>query len=165
MIDWTPLIVAILAFCAMAGIAFVGGQYYLRAIHLQRRLPVPQQRCWKFQLRRWQYCADGQSTFRRKAICRRQHFARKASAESGARRIFSQRCHQFLRSMAGGGGCFGAAPNLSRSRYRCATHAFCHEICCHSHCVGIGSHRSRRLCCAQAARLEHRISQQFSGFP
>ena len=38
MTDWTPLIIAILAFCAMAGIAFVAGQYYLRATHLYRRL-------------------------------------------------------------------------------------------------------------------------------
>ena len=38
MTDWTPFIIAILAFCAMAGIAFVAGQYYLRATHLYRRL-------------------------------------------------------------------------------------------------------------------------------
>ena len=42
MTDWTPLIVAVLAFCAMAGIAFVVGQYYVRADHLYRRLPVLQ---------------------------------------------------------------------------------------------------------------------------
>ena len=41
MADWTPLIVSALAFCAMASVAFVGGQYYLRAVHLQRRLPLP----------------------------------------------------------------------------------------------------------------------------
>jgi tight adherence protein C len=39
--DWTPVIVAILAFCAMAGAAFVTGQYYLRAIKLRGRLPLP----------------------------------------------------------------------------------------------------------------------------
>ena len=42
MADWTPLIVSVLAFCAMAGVAFVVGQYYLRAAHLERRLPLPQ---------------------------------------------------------------------------------------------------------------------------
>jgi tight adherence protein C len=42
MADWTPLIVALLAFCAMAGVAFVAGQYYLRAARLRRRLPDPQ---------------------------------------------------------------------------------------------------------------------------
>ena len=42
MSDWTPFLVAVLAFGAMAGIAFVAGQYYLRAAHMQRRLPVPQ---------------------------------------------------------------------------------------------------------------------------
>ena len=41
MADWTPFLVAILAFGAMAGIAFVAGQYYLRETHLQRRLPLP----------------------------------------------------------------------------------------------------------------------------
>ena len=40
MIESTPIIVAALAFCAMAGVAFVSGQYYLRAAHLSRRLPV-----------------------------------------------------------------------------------------------------------------------------
>jgi len=44
MADWTPLIVALLAFCAIAGVAFVAGQYYLRAIRLRRRLPIPQGR-------------------------------------------------------------------------------------------------------------------------
>jgi tight adherence protein C len=39
--DWTPAIVALLAFCAMAGAVFVTGQYYLRAANLQRRLPAP----------------------------------------------------------------------------------------------------------------------------
>jgi tight adherence protein C len=42
MSDLTPFLVAVLAFGAMAGIAFVAGQYYLRAAHMQRRLPVPQ---------------------------------------------------------------------------------------------------------------------------
>src|SRR5271167_233034 len=40
MTDWTPLIVAVLAFGAIACVAFVIGQYYLRAEHLQRRLPL-----------------------------------------------------------------------------------------------------------------------------
>jgi tight adherence protein C len=40
MADWTPIVVAVLAFCAMAGIAFVAGQYYVRSAHLYRRLPV-----------------------------------------------------------------------------------------------------------------------------
>jgi tight adherence protein C len=31
-------IVSVLAYCAMAGVAFMGGQYYVRAAHLQRRL-------------------------------------------------------------------------------------------------------------------------------
>jgi tight adherence protein C len=38
MTDWTPLIIAILAFCAMGGVAYVAGQHYLRATHLYRRL-------------------------------------------------------------------------------------------------------------------------------
>jgi tight adherence protein C len=44
MADWTPSLVALLAFCAMAGVAFVAGQYYVRAIRLRRRLPIPQGR-------------------------------------------------------------------------------------------------------------------------
>ena len=40
--DWTPLIVPVMAFCAIAGAAFAGGQYYLRAVKLRRRLPTPQ---------------------------------------------------------------------------------------------------------------------------
>ncbi len=40
MSEWTPILVALLAFCAMAGVAFVVGQYYTRAAHLNRRLPV-----------------------------------------------------------------------------------------------------------------------------
>jgi tight adherence protein C len=39
--DWTPLLVASLAFCAMGGAVFVAGQYYLRAATLARRLPAP----------------------------------------------------------------------------------------------------------------------------
>ena len=42
MADWTPLIVALLAFGAMGGLAFVAGQYYLRAVKLRQRLPIPQ---------------------------------------------------------------------------------------------------------------------------
>jgi tight adherence protein C len=42
MADWTPSIIALLAFCAMAGVAFVAGQSYLRGIRLRRRLPIPQ---------------------------------------------------------------------------------------------------------------------------
>jgi tight adherence protein C len=41
MADWTPVVVAVLAFCAMAAVAFVAGQYYLRAVKLRRRLPTP----------------------------------------------------------------------------------------------------------------------------
>ena len=40
--DWTPLIVALLAFCAISGVAFVAGQFYLREVRLRRRLPVAQ---------------------------------------------------------------------------------------------------------------------------
>ena len=40
MADWTPLFVATLAFLAMVGVVYVGGQYYFRAVHLYRRLPV-----------------------------------------------------------------------------------------------------------------------------
>ncbi len=40
--EWTPILVALLAFCSMAGIAFVVGQYYSRSVQLNRRLPVPQ---------------------------------------------------------------------------------------------------------------------------
>ena len=40
--DVTPLIVALLAFCAISGVAFVAGQYYMRALRLRRRLPVAQ---------------------------------------------------------------------------------------------------------------------------
>jgi tight adherence protein C len=42
MADWTPFIVALLAFWAMAGFVFVGGQYYQREAKLRQRLPVPQ---------------------------------------------------------------------------------------------------------------------------
>jgi tight adherence protein C len=41
MSDWTPILVALLAFCAMAGVAFVVGQYFTRAAHFNRRLAVP----------------------------------------------------------------------------------------------------------------------------
>jgi tight adherence protein C len=41
MADWTPLIVTVLAFVAMAGFVFVGGQYYVRSMHIRRRLPLP----------------------------------------------------------------------------------------------------------------------------
>jgi tight adherence protein C len=40
MSDWTPFIVGLLAFCAMGGIAFVAGQFYVRSAHLNRRLPA-----------------------------------------------------------------------------------------------------------------------------
>ena len=39
MTDWTPLLVAALAFAAIAGVSFVVGQYYVRADRLSRRLP------------------------------------------------------------------------------------------------------------------------------
>jgi tight adherence protein C len=39
MIDWTPFLIALLAFCAIAGVAFVGGQYYQREMRLRQRLP------------------------------------------------------------------------------------------------------------------------------
>jgi tight adherence protein C len=42
MADWTPFVVALLAFWAMAGFVFVGGQYYQREAKLRQRLPVPQ---------------------------------------------------------------------------------------------------------------------------
>ena len=42
MADWAPFLVAVLAFCAIAGIVFVAGQYYLRSAQLYRRLPLPQ---------------------------------------------------------------------------------------------------------------------------
>jgi tight adherence protein C len=42
MADWTPVLVAVLAFLAMAGIVYVAGQYYARAVQLSRRLPQPQ---------------------------------------------------------------------------------------------------------------------------
>lgn len=40
--NWTPFIVTVMAFCAIAGVTFTGGQYYLRAAKLRRRLPEPQ---------------------------------------------------------------------------------------------------------------------------
>jgi tight adherence protein C len=39
--EWTPVFVIVMAFCAMAGVTFAAGQYYLRAVKLRRRLPVP----------------------------------------------------------------------------------------------------------------------------
>lgn len=42
MAEWTPIVISLLAFCAMTGAAFVAGQSYLRAIRLRRRLPLPQ---------------------------------------------------------------------------------------------------------------------------
>jgi tight adherence protein C len=42
MSDWTPFFVALLAFAAMAGVAYAGGQYYLREVRLRRRLPAAQ---------------------------------------------------------------------------------------------------------------------------
>ena len=42
MTDWIPLIVAMLAFCAMGGIAFVAGQYYVRSVQINRRLSATQ---------------------------------------------------------------------------------------------------------------------------
>jgi tight adherence protein C len=41
MSDWTPLLIALLAFGAMAGVVFVAGQSYLRAVKLRERLPQP----------------------------------------------------------------------------------------------------------------------------
>lgn len=42
MAAWTPFVVTIMAFCAMAGVTFAAGQYYSREVRLRRRLPVPQ---------------------------------------------------------------------------------------------------------------------------
>lgn len=39
--DWTPALVAFLAFWAMGGVAYATGQYYLRVLKLRERLPVP----------------------------------------------------------------------------------------------------------------------------
>lgn len=39
--EWTPTVVAVLAFCAMASVVFVVGQHYKRVAHLNRRLPIP----------------------------------------------------------------------------------------------------------------------------
>lgn len=41
MTDWTPLFVAVLAFSAIGGIAFVAGQYYLQESKIRQRLPIP----------------------------------------------------------------------------------------------------------------------------
>jgi len=40
MTDWTPFFVALLAFCAMAGVVYVAGQYYVRVAQMNRRLPT-----------------------------------------------------------------------------------------------------------------------------
>jgi tight adherence protein C len=40
MTEWTPFIVALLAFAAIAGVAFVAGEFYAREMQLRRRLPV-----------------------------------------------------------------------------------------------------------------------------
>jgi tight adherence protein C len=42
MADWTPFFVTVMAFCAIAGVAFAAGQFYLRAAKLRSRLPVPE---------------------------------------------------------------------------------------------------------------------------
>jgi tight adherence protein C len=42
MADLTPLIVGLLAFCAVGCVAYASGQYYLRNVHLLSRLPVAQ---------------------------------------------------------------------------------------------------------------------------
>lgn len=42
MSDWTPFLVVLLAFAAMAGVAYAVGQYYLRETRLRRRLPTGQ---------------------------------------------------------------------------------------------------------------------------
>jgi|SRR5271169_511751 len=42
MSEWIPLLVALLAFCSIAGITFFAGQYYLRTVQFNRRLPNPQ---------------------------------------------------------------------------------------------------------------------------
>lgn len=41
MADWTPFLVTLMAFCAIAGTAFAAGQLYLRAAKLRSRLPIP----------------------------------------------------------------------------------------------------------------------------
>src|SRR5579859_6026604 len=40
MADWTPFLIAILAFSAMSGIVFVVGQLYLQESRLRERLPI-----------------------------------------------------------------------------------------------------------------------------
>jgi tight adherence protein C len=40
MTAWTPFLVTVMAFCAMAGVTFAAGQYYSREVKLRRRLPV-----------------------------------------------------------------------------------------------------------------------------
>jgi len=41
MTEWTPLLIAILAFSAMGGVVFVVGQYYLQEAKMRQRLPAP----------------------------------------------------------------------------------------------------------------------------
>jgi tight adherence protein C len=38
--EWTPIVIGLLAFGAIGGFAFVAGQHYVRAAHLNRRLPI-----------------------------------------------------------------------------------------------------------------------------
>lgn len=40
MTDWTPFLVAVLAFSAMSGVIFVAGQYYLQEAKIRQRLPI-----------------------------------------------------------------------------------------------------------------------------
>lgn len=48
MADWAPFLVTVMAFCAIAGMAFAGGQFYLRTLKLRRRLPVAHERRAEF---------------------------------------------------------------------------------------------------------------------
>lgn len=41
MADWIPFFITVMAFCAIAGIAFATGQFYLRAAKMRGRLPPP----------------------------------------------------------------------------------------------------------------------------
>jgi tight adherence protein C len=50
MTDLTPFLVTAMAFCAIAGVAFAGGQFYLRALKLRRRLPVPHEPSAEFEV-------------------------------------------------------------------------------------------------------------------
>jgi tight adherence protein C len=42
MAAWTPFLITVMAFCAMAGVTFAAGQHYSRTVKLRARLPVPQ---------------------------------------------------------------------------------------------------------------------------